>query len=423
MASKSGGASNAERKLFKRFARDNSGNYAIITALAMPVLVGVAAFGTEEGLLLHNQKSMQHAADSAAATAAVAVTAGANDQGKLQARSVAASYGFVDGAPDHTRVIVNSPPTGGRYTNNASAIEVRIVQPQAKLFSSLWGSGTHTVAARSVATPTGQPCILALNPALSGSYSEQGSVTTNLIDCAVIVDSSSSSALNVGGSSRLSTSFAAVVGGISGLSGITATYGAQTHYHYVPDPYADRSYPSFSGCDKHNYQTSKDDTLSPGVYCGGMKLTSSAHVTLRSGIYYLDGGSLDMSGQSGLSGTGVTLVFTSSGSNYATASITGGASINLVAPSTGPTAGIAIFGDRSMPVGTTFKFAGGDSQAVGGAVYISKGAIQWAGNATANQPCTQIVADTVSMVGTSGLKVNCAGYGTVAITTPAMLLE
>src|SRR5436305_3732102 len=179
MASKSGGASNGERKLFKRFARDNSGNYAIITALAMPVLVGVAAFGTEEGLLLHNQKSMQHAADSAAATAAVAVTAGANDKGKLQARSVAASYGYVDGAPDHTRVMVNSPPTGGRYTNNASAIEVRIVQPQAKLFSSLWVSGTHMVAVRSVVTLTGQPCTLTLNPALSGTYREQASVTTN----------------------------------------------------------------------------------------------------------------------------------------------------------------------------------------------------------------------------------------------------
>src|SRR3954454_4444460 len=120
MASKSGGASNVERKLFKRFARDNSGNYAIITALAMPVLVGVAAFGTEEGLLLHNQKSMQHAADSAAATAAVAVSAGANDKGMLQGRSVAASYGFVDGAPDNTRVFVNSPPMSGRNVSNRS---------------------------------------------------------------------------------------------------------------------------------------------------------------------------------------------------------------------------------------------------------------------------------------------------------------
>src|SRR6476661_8901392 len=109
MARKSGEASKSEPKLFKRFAQDKSGNYAIIAALAMPVLVGVAAFGTEEGLLLHNQKSMQHAADSAAATAAVAVTAGANDKGRLQARSVASSYGYVDGAADQTRVFVNSP--------------------------------------------------------------------------------------------------------------------------------------------------------------------------------------------------------------------------------------------------------------------------------------------------------------------------
>ena len=65
----------------------------------------------------------------------------------------------------------------------------------------------------------------------------------------------------------------------------------------------------------------------------------------------------------------MTLVFTSKNRNgYATATINGNATINLTSPSAGPTAGIVIFGDRNMPTGTTFKFNGGSTQYLGGAI-------------------------------------------------------
>jgi hypothetical protein len=120
----------------------------------------------------------------------------------------------------------------------------------------------------------------------------------------------------------------------------------------------------------------------------------------------------------------VTLVFTSStGQNYADAHITGGATINLTAPTSGPTAGIALFGDRNMPTGTNFSFTGGDLQAIGGAVYLPKGSLSWAGNASVSQRCTQIIADTISLTGDSGLSIDCSGYGTKPIGSLASLLE
>jgi hypothetical protein len=70
------------------------------------------------------------------------------------------------------------------------------------------------------------------------------------------------------------------------------------------------------------------------------------------GIYYLDQGSFTVNGGATITGTGVTLVFTSStGSNYATANINGGATVSLTAPTSGPLAGIAFYGDPNMPVG------------------------------------------------------------------------
>ena len=408
--------------LLQRFMASNSGSYAIMGALMLPVLVGGAAFGVETGTLLYKQKSMQHAADSAAMSAAVAVANSANDDGKAQGNAVAANYGFI--ATGSTSVAVNSPPTQGASINNRQAIEVVISQPQARLFSSIWGSASYPLSARAVAIPQGQPCILALNKTASGSYSQQGSVTANLVNCSVLDDSSSASALSIGGSAQLATTFAGVVGGIAGQAAISATYGIKSGYHYVADPYSDVVYPAYSGCDQRNYSTNGTVTLSAGVYCGGISLNSGASATLNPGIYYLDGGDLSMAGQSSLRGTGVTLVFTSSsGSNYARAKVSGGAALSLTAPTTGPTAGIAIFGDRNMPVGTTFKFTGGNSQAIGGAVYVPSGALQWAGNPSVGERCTPIIADTIQLVGSSGLQVDCTGYGTRAFGSPAILAE
>src|SRR2546423_9141121 len=82
------------RAAVRRFVTENSGSHAILSALLLPVLIGAAAYGVETATLLHKQKMMQHAADSAALTAAVAVSTGANDNGAAQAKAVAANYGF-----------------------------------------------------------------------------------------------------------------------------------------------------------------------------------------------------------------------------------------------------------------------------------------------------------------------------------------
>jgi Flp pilus assembly protein TadG len=410
-------------ELTLRFLQDRSGSYVIMFAVALPALAGFAAFGTEEGLLLYDRQGMQHAADSGAVSAAAAYTAGGADHLATHVNSVAASYGFVNGT-NGTTVTVHQPPSSGSYANNSAAIEVIISQPQARVFSSLWNTRPIPITARAVAIPHGQACVLALDPTASSSFSEQGSVSSTLVNCSVVDDSSSTTAMSIGGSARLTTSFVGVTGGISGASGVTTTAGIMTGYHPVADPYADVALPSFSGCDHHNFSSHSTVSLTPGVYCGGISLNAGAVATLSPGTYYLDGGNLSMEGSSTLNGTGVTLVFTSSsGSHYATASIAGGANINLTAPTTGTLAGIAIFGDRNMPVGTLYNFTGGGGQAIGGAVYLPKGALSWSGNSGLSQRCTQIVADTIQMVGDSGLAINCAGYGTRRIPTVTALVE
>jgi len=410
-------ANERNRALLDRFWYDQAGSYLIITGLMMPVIVGCVALAADYGLWLHTRQSMQGAADSAAISAA---TASITDNPLTQARAVTASYGFVSGANGVT-VTVNRPPQSGTHTTTTGAVEVILQKPQPPAFSVVLGSQSFTIAARAVAVPIGgSGCVLALNKTASGAVTVQGGAQVVLDSCNLYDDPTSGSALTVGGSATLSALTVGVVGNISGTSSVTATKGIATGLLPLSDPYANVPLPSFSGCDEHNYTAKTTVTIDPGVYCGGISVIAGATLTLNPGIYFLDRGNLSAVGSSAITGTGVTLVFTSStGSNYATASITGNAIVNLTAPTSGPTAGIVIFGDRAMPVGTSFKLTGGGSQVFGGAIYVPKGALEFSGGNSTGSSCTQIVADTISLSGNSSLKLDCNGFGTKPIGSAA----
>jgi Flp pilus assembly protein TadG len=382
--------------------------------MMMPVLMGIVGLGTDYGLWIHTSKKMQNAADTAAYSAALAKTNGSGNA-TTEANAVSSSYGFVNGL-DGVVVSVNNPPTSGPNASNALAIEVVIQQPQKRFLSALMSSANVNVKTRAVAIPgtNGTGCVVALNKSAAKAITIQGTADINLTACSLYNDSNSATALSVGGSGTLKAKDINVVGGISGS--VTASGSVVTGASAIADPYAGVSSGSFSGCDHTNMTAKNTVTLSPGVYCQGLGLNAGANVTLNPGVYYFDQGSLSVNGGATLTGTGVTLVFTSStGSNYASANINGGATINLEAPTTGPTAGLVAVGDKNMPVGTVFKFNGGSTQIFKGALDLPSAAVSFAGGSNANNACTQLVADTITFTGNSQFAVNCSGTGTKPI--------
>ena len=136
------------------------------------------------------------------------------------------------------------------------------------------------------------------------------------------------------------------------------------------------------------------------------------------GVYILYEGALSMT-TSTLTGTGgVTLVFTGTGANYATMSVDAASTINLTAPTTGPTAGMVMYGDRNTPLGTAYTFAFGAALNATGAVYLPRGNVTFAGIAGSTANCTLLIADTIQFVGIAGLQDECSGVGTFSIATP-----
>jgi Flp pilus assembly protein TadG len=403
--------------VFARFRDDESGSYLIISAIMMPVLIGSAGLATDYGLWIHTRQKMQNAADAAAYSAALAAVNGGGSI-TTQANAITSSSGFVNGS-NGVVVNVNKPPASGSYTSTASAIEVVIQQPQTRFFSALMDSQSLVVRVRAVAIPgtnSGTGCVVALNKSASGAVSTQGTADIALTGCALYDDSSSASALSVGGSSTVTAQDVNVVGGISGTVSVSGS--VNRGISAIADPYADVPKGSFSGCDHSNMSAKNTVTLNPGVYCNGLSLNAGANVTLSPGTYYFDQGNLSVNGGATLTGTGVTLVFTSStGSNYATATINGGATVSVSAPTTGSMAGIVAYGDRNMSTGTTFKFNGGSAQIFTGALDLPNAAVQFAGGSNTSKACTQLVADTVTFTGNSQFAINCTGTGTKPIGT------
>jgi hypothetical protein len=370
---------------------------------------------------------MQGSADEGAYSAALAITKGASPT--LNAKAVTAQTGFVDGQ-DGVVVSVINPPTTGSHAGNSQAVDVDITQPQQVWFANLFLSSPPVaeVRAEALAGVSGNDCVLALDPTASGAVSTQGSSAVNLGGCNLQVNSSSSTALTVSGSSQLSTDAVSLTGNYT--VGSTAQLNTNVidgpAAPTISDPYAGVSIPSYSGCDYNHKVVNSTVTLQPGVYCNGLTINGTGVVTLNPGIYIIDQGSLSIMGgavvntNTATSPYGVTFILTSSsGSNYASVTINGGSTVNLTAPTTGPTAGLVFYQDRNDT--KTANLNGGAGESFTGALYFPSATLNYSGDA-GSSTCTQIVADQVNFTGNSTINSNCTGTGVTTITGYATML-
>src|SRR5438874_176784 len=142
-------------------------------------------------------------------------------------------------------------------------------------------------------------------------------------------------------------------------------------------------------------------------------MSGGSNLTLGPGTYIIDRGAFNITGGSSVTANGATIILTSStGAGYATASISGGANVNISAPTSGSTAGLAFFQDRNAPTNGTDSFTGGATQNITGAIYFPSQSVSFSGgSATGGVGCTQLIAYKISFSGGSHFNNNCAGTG------------
>jgi Flp pilus assembly protein TadG len=441
--------------LARKIRESREGAVAIHMALIFIAMLGMVGLATDIGFVMYKHRQMQVAADAAAYSAAIAISTNISTNNPTnittQANGVAGWAGFVNGANSVT-ITVNNPPATGPNTTNTSAVEVIIQQPQTLPLVGLLYSGAFNLGVRAVAiggaAGGGGGCALQKDPTANPGVTISNGATVDLVGCGLNVCSTATTgndALSMSGGTHLNlcttpacTTFstpqtasvsvagaASVTNGaqINNVNGCSAANSCKTSQACAAnlDPYANVVMPTSGGCSNgtnksYGHSNSGLQTLNPGVWCNGVSFTNDAQIKLNPGVYYVNGGNFNVGGAVQMTGTGVTIILTGSGSNYANATIGNGATVTLAAPTTGTTAGLAVVGDPNAPSSTpSSSFGGGATMNITGALYFPTETVQFTNGIANPSGCTQLIAGTMVFNGGASFNSNCPGTGTKPI--------
>ena len=122
---------------------------------------------------------------------------------------------------------------------------------------------------------------------------------------------------------------------------------------------------------------------------------------------------------------GVTFYFqpTVTGENGMVAYIAGTTTVTLTAPTAGPYDGILYYVDPGVDPTLDVSLRGGTDMALTGVIYARNQHVEYAGNESAADTWTSIVADTVKFVGTSYLASSgfVGGNLPLALSSPSLV--
>jgi hypothetical protein len=320
----------------------------------------------------------------------------------LEAHSAA-----INGAEPDISVQVNSNP---------QEVDVAATIPFKPVFGTAFGLGLQSINVRSVARITGTPniCLLALERREPAAIQLQlgGRITGN--GCAVFSNSTSVSGINVLLNSRIAAETVCSAGGVIGSQNISPA-----PYYDCPqfdDPLANRAEPTVGSCDYRNVIVAIGKrTLTPGVYCGGLIVLALAKVTLEPGTYVFTGGPVLVEGLASISGTGVTLFF----SDIAALVLGETSVVQLSASTSGPLAGLLIFGSRRQSELILHTILSRNAQNFVGTVYLPNNTLLIDGSANigSESAYTAIVARRVMLLSTPNVVLN-SNYSQTDVPVP-----
>ena len=417
----------------RRIRADQRGAVSVLMGFLMIPLVGALGIGFEVSNWYLTTRGMQNAADTAAIAAAT--NGGANYA--VEAKAVAAVYGFVDGVNTISIVVTNAAacPDGG---NNCYSVTIsgdlplylsQIVGYRGN--TTLNGAPAQQLGATAVAEPGSQPqnlCLLALaSSGVAQGIRTNGAPVANMNGCNVM---SNTAAQCNGSNLGAGYGFAHGASNNCGVRPVSNIPVVADPYAYLaanippltnqcPGGYPQETHHGNSYSVANSNQLSGTLSLSGGnsFKCGDQMLTSNTIINTPIGtpaVLIVENGQLDLNGFSLTTSTGsaVTVVFSGTNGSYSHAPADNtngsGGKLDLAAPTSGPWSGVAMYQDPSLTSGVDV-YAAGNSPAwnISGLVYMPhatvtmKGAVDKASNG--GKSCFVMVADNFQISGTAGI--------------------
>jgi Putative Flp pilus-assembly TadE/G-like len=381
--------------LVKRFLKDKSGNFALTFGLTIFPVLFLAGVASDYSNIQRERWRLQETADSSALYAVQELqNAGTTetDLSKTGQDVVEANF-MIEGELEFDLDTV---------TNRLSVSLDKDYEPT---FLKLINPAPIPigVVAEVIYSETFDEakCFVSLSPTGAGVLNLNGTSDVKAVGCGVHVNSDSSSAVDLNGAgTSINSANNCFVGGVgSGSNRIFPPPSSDCAV--LPDPFDDLALPTVGACNQNSFKVgaNKSVTLSPGVYCNGLTISSGANVTLSPGLYIIKNGSMKTSGSAKITGNGVTLLFTGTNAQF---DLSGGTTLNLKAMKTGALAGFVLYFDPAATLGGTNSFGGNSNTYVEGIMYFGKASISVNGNASVNgsSPFFALFAHTVTLSGT-----------------------
>jgi Flp pilus assembly protein TadG len=400
---------------------DRRGSVALMTGIMAPVMVMSLAMGIEVTSWSVRKLELQRIADVAAWAGARQYVATNDVQSATQTAADLAEINGASGTSTRewnpttlttTDNSITAQVVGGVRNAADKAIKVTVKQSIAKSFSRIFPSTRSSVTVSAVAVAEigslgPQPCITALGGGADGittgtDVNVGGTASLVATGCSLRANDG----INQNGGGTINTSGVYAGGGISG-SGICCDLHADSGQ--ISDPYATNTPVqnalktlSPGAGTAITVKSNTSQSIGPGTYSGW---NVNGTLNLSPGLYIVNG-DISSGGQSVISGSGVTIV------TSGTVNTTGGSSLALTAPTTSPAGnaipGILLAGNSSAAM----AFLGNSTVPVTGVIYLPNASLKFGGTSSSGSDgCTEVIASTVTLVGTSNLAANCSAYG------------
>jgi hypothetical protein len=231
----------------------------------------------------------------------------------------------------------------------------------------VWGTNPIKVTANALTYGQAKLCVLGLKGKGKHAIKIEAHALVTAPECAVQANSSDPHGLS-SKDSELIAAASCTAGGYEG-SGFTPT--PDTDCPALDDPLAMRVPPSVGGCDVLDFKSDKGvQTISPGHYCGGLKIEKDADIVAAPGIYIISGGRFEVGDGASFVGEEVSFYFAD---DQATLDFKDKSSVELGAPKDGPMAGILFYENPAAPEGRKFEISSGSVRKLLGTIYLPRG--------------------------------------------------
>lgn len=217
-----------------------SGTVLIFVALSLTLLLGFVGFATDVGVLLHEKREAQTAADSAALAAATEAIAEGDPTTLTSsitqaAQNDAALNGFTNGANGTTVTVSMAPSLSVPTLNTSGYIQATVTQNTPDFFMKVFGYKSTNVSATAIATELGPPnyCVNVQNPGGSANPAVylSGASSFTAQGCAISVNGNLT--LKDGGTS-IGASFITISGAASGNISVPYSTGVPPQGNPLP---------------------------------------------------------------------------------------------------------------------------------------------------------------------------------------------